>query len=137
MLRAAVPSVLLALLIAVGCTTRGRQFSADDVPRIRPGVTTQQEVRRVFGAPSSVRVSASGDARWSYVYEEQTRRDTRTLTKIGVSIASIFGLPIYVPPVDLAYETTTRHRLDVWFDDDSVVEDYTYEREDVPTRRVY
>jgi outer membrane protein assembly factor BamE (lipoprotein component of BamABCDE complex) len=128
---------LLMLLVALACTTRGRRFSADDVPRIRPGVTTQEDVRRLFGAPASVRVTASGGSRWSYVYEEETRRDTRTLTKIGVSIASIFGARVYIPPVDLAYETRTRHRLDVWFDGASVVEDYTYEREDVPTRRVY
>jgi outer membrane protein assembly factor BamE (lipoprotein component of BamABCDE complex) len=129
--------VTAGLLLALACSTRGRAFEPDSVVRIEPGWSTQEDIRRWFGAPVSVKTSAYGGARWKYIHEETTRRDTRTLTKIGRSITSILGSRVYVPPVDVAYENATRHELAVVFGPDGVVEDYTYERRDVPTRRVY
>lgn len=132
----------LALFLAAGalilaCATRGARFNVDAVAKIRPGVTTQAEVRRWFGQPVGVRVNASGTTRWRYLYEESERRDTGTLTKIGRSVASVFGLRVFVPPVDVAWENTTRHELDVLFGPQGVVEDYAYDRRDTPSRRVY
>lgn len=125
------------LVLVLACTTRGRAFDPDSVVRIEPGWTTQEEIRRWFGDPVAVQTSAYGGTHWGYILEETTRKDTGTITKIGRSIASIFGHRVYVPPVDVAYENTTRHKLTVLFGPDGVVEDYTYERRDIPTRRVY
>jgi outer membrane protein assembly factor BamE (lipoprotein component of BamABCDE complex) len=129
--------VCLALLLNWGCATRGRAFDADSVVRIQPGRTTQEDIRNWFGEPMAIQTSGYGGMRWGYIHEHTTRRDTGTITKIGRSIASIFGHRVYVPPVDVAYENTERHKLTVLFRDDGVVEDYTYERRDIPTRRVY
>jgi hypothetical protein len=82
-------------------------------------------------------MTAWGGYRWKYLHEERTRRDTGTITKIGRSIASIMRSRVYLPPVDVAYENVTRHELVVLFDEDGFVEDYRYEREDIPSRRVY
>jgi outer membrane protein assembly factor BamE (lipoprotein component of BamABCDE complex) len=127
---------LLALVCLLACATRGARFDADALPRIRPGRTTESEIRAWFGSPLGVRVNSSGATVWSYLYEETKRRDTGTLTKIGASIASILGSRVFIPPVDIAYEMTTRHELEVLFRE-GVVADYTYERRETPARVVY
>jgi len=126
-----------ALVMLAACATRGDRFNVDAVPKIIPGYTNQEEVLAWFGEPNSVRVWGSGGAEWGYVNEQEERRDTRTLTKIGRSIASIFGVRTYFPPVDVAYANTTRDALAVQFDAEGTVVDYTYERKEVPSRRVY
>ncbi len=128
---------LLLVVLLVACVSRGRGFDPDSIPRIEEGSTTQAEIRRWFGDPVAIRVRSSGITAWRYYHEEQTRRDTGTLTKIGRSIASIFGGRVYAPPLDVAYENTTRHELWVIFDPDGIVVDHVYERHDTPTRRVY
>ena len=135
----AVPRVALAALvvIAFGCSSTGRRFDPDSVPKIRPGVTTARDVQRWFGEPTSVETRGTGGMTWGYRYETQQRRDTRTITKIGRSIASIFGWRTFFPPVDVAYSNRTRHNLRVYFDENSVVRDYTYNRTDEPSQRVY
>ena len=124
-----------ALLLA--CVTRGGHFNADAVPRIRVDQTTQEQIREWFGEPVGVSIDSSGQTSWRYMYEEVERRDTRTITRIGRSIASIFGRRVIVPPVDIAYENETRHELNVRFDRDGIVRDYTYDRQTLPTKRVY
>jgi hypothetical protein len=58
-------------------------------------------------------------------------------------IRAWFGRPVsellhvFVPPLDVAYTNTVRHELEVFFDDEGRVEDYVYEREEIPSRRVY
>ena len=79
--------VVAGLLLCLACTTtRGGEFNVDMVPKIRPDVTTQEEVREWFGEPVGVRMNGSGQARWVYLYEEETRRDVApaTLGKIDV-----------------------------------------------------
>jgi len=48
-----VASIMMAALalVAAGCFTVGRQFPIEAVSQIRIGQTTQEEVRRLFGAP--------------------------------------------------------------------------------------
>jgi hypothetical protein len=136
LLRGLRPPAVLALL-ALACATSGTKFNADLIPRIQPDRSTEADVRRTLGAPTSIAVAGSGGARWRYYYEETTTRDTGSITKVGRSIASIFGFGMFWPPVDVAWEKTTRHDLVVFFGSDGVVRDYTYERTEVPTRRVY
>jgi outer membrane protein assembly factor BamE (lipoprotein component of BamABCDE complex) len=134
--RALVP-LAASVALALACASSGTKFDADSIPRIHPERSTQTDVRKIFGEPTSMAIAGSGGARWRYYYEETTTRDTGTLTKIGRSIASIFGFGMFWPPVDIAWEKSTRHDLVVFFDTNGVVRDYTYERTEVPTRRVY
>ena len=129
--------LILIAGVALACVTRGAAFNVDLIPRIEPGYTTQEEIREWFGEPQSVRVDSRGVTRWRYLHEEHTSRDTGTLTKIGRSIASIFRLRVFFPPVDVAYENSTRHELNVLLNPEGIVEDYVYERDDIPTHRVY
>ena len=130
--------VVAGLVLCLACTTtRGGEFNVDMVPKIRPDVTTQEEVRAWFGEPVGVRMNGSGQARWVYLYEEETRRDTGSITKIWRSIASIFRMRVFVPPADVSYENTTKHKLSVDFWSDGFVRDFEYERVEVPVKRVY
>ncbi len=134
--RASLPLVLL-LVVAGACAQSGRRFDPDRIPFIHPEKSTQADVRRIFGEPAGIATVASGDTRWSYLYEETTSRDTGVLTRIGAAVASIFGYPVFWSPVNIAWENTTRHELSVLFDGEGVVRDYAYERTEIPTRRVY
>lgn len=127
----------IALLVLAACATTGSPINEDSVGRIERGVTTEREIRKWFGDPASVRKTGSGHRSWGYRYEEKTRRDTGTLTKIGRSVASIFGARVFLPPVDVAYENRVRHRLVVYFDQGGTVVNYAYEREELPTKKVY
>jgi outer membrane protein assembly factor BamE (lipoprotein component of BamABCDE complex) len=135
-MRAAILSICL-LLAAAGCSTTGRPIDEDSVTKIQPYRSTQQDVRLWFGEPQSVRYNSHGRSSWRYLHEEHKRRDTGTITKIGRSIASIFGGRTYLPPVDLAYEEHTTHRLVVVFDSNGTVLDYAYERDTTPTKKIY
>jgi outer membrane protein assembly factor BamE (lipoprotein component of BamABCDE complex) len=127
----------VGMVALLACTTRGSAFDPDSVVRIEPGYSTQEHVRRIFGNPVALQTTAYGQTKWQYLYEETRRKDTRTLTKIGRSVASIFGIRVYLPPVDVAYETTIRHELHVLFGPDGIVEDYAYNRREIPSRRIY
>ncbi len=129
--------LVAGLLVVLACATRGGRFDVDSIPKIERDVTTQADIRRWFGEPVALRVNGSGAAQWSYLYEERTQRDTRTITRVWRSIASVFGMRVFFPPADVAYEKTTRHELEVYFWPDAVVRDYTYEREVIPSKRIY
>jgi outer membrane protein assembly factor BamE (lipoprotein component of BamABCDE complex) len=126
------------LALSLACTTtRGHEFDPDSIPKIKRDVTTQAEVQEWFGPPVGVRVNGSGRATWDYLYEENTRTDTGSITKVWRSISSIFRTRIFVPPGGVSYENTTRHSLTVDFGPDGVVRDFEYERTEVPVKRVY
>ena len=57
------------LALAVACTptvsTHGHTISADDLARIRPGITSREEVERLLGSPSTV--GTFDRERWFYI----------------------------------------------------------------------
>jgi outer membrane protein assembly factor BamE (lipoprotein component of BamABCDE complex) len=129
--------LLLLLALLAACASGGTPIDADSVTKIRPGASTQEDVRRWFGAPTAIRHTGSGKQTWRYEHVQHTRRDTGTITKIGRSITSILGARMIWPPVDVAYEETVRDELEVFFDPDGRVLDYSYEHSKVPSKRVY
>ena len=135
-LRRSAALAILGLLVAA-CATRGRDFDVDRVPHLRPGTTTQQEVTTWFGEPLGVRVDAGHGVRWHYLYEEEVRKDTGILGRIARAVGAVFGQRVITSPVNVADVDRTRHDLRVWFDREGVVRDYSYERRDIPSTRVY
>ena len=127
---------LCVLLLLAACATRGREFDVDRVPFIERGLSTQEDVRRWFGEPTSVKSRGSGVSAGGYLYEETETRDTRMLTRIGGWIAALLGYPVHVPPLGARYETRTTHSLQVFFDAEGVVTEYEYTRRQLPTRRI-
>jgi outer membrane protein assembly factor BamE (lipoprotein component of BamABCDE complex) len=126
-----------ALALAFGCASRGTAFDVDKLPLIEEGVTTRAEIEQWFGRPITVRSRPSGFAIYRYFHEEETRRDTGFLSRIGRMIAGLFGQPGVVSPVDVEYKNTVRHELVVLFDPDGIVTDVGYERTEIPSKRVY
>jgi outer membrane protein assembly factor BamE (lipoprotein component of BamABCDE complex) len=131
--------VACALVLApgAGCATRGTAFDVDKLPLIEEGVTTRAEIERWFGQPITVRSRPSGFAIYRYLHEEETRRDTRFLSRIGRLVAALLGRPGVASPVDVEYRNTVRHELMLLFDPDGIVTDVGYERTEIPSRRVY
>lgn len=129
--------VIIGMALLAGCATSGVAFDPEMVPHIRNGQTTDEDARRWFGSPRVMRSSGNGGAEWRYFYEEKTTHSTGTITKLGRSIASIFGWRTIYPPLDVEYSNRVRHRLDIWFDELGVVTDYEYERLETPSTRIY
>lgn len=130
-------AALAAAALVLGCATRGESFDEDMIPFLEDQVTTQEQVREWFGEPLSMRSRASGFSVWRYFEETETRRDTGTLSRIGRSIASIFGARAVTPPVDVEYKNETRHELVLLFDPDGILVEHGYERTRIPSKRVY
>lgn len=132
-------SLLAALLVLLcACASSGRQFSVDSVPMIQRGKWTQVDVQKRFGPPQGVVVRGSGPQLWRYRFEERsTGLDTGVLTRIAGFVARLFGQPFFGSPVNVRSATTTIYRLDVEFDQEGVVMDYTYASETRPEREVY
>ncbi len=130
--------LLVLALVSTGCSTAGRRFSPDLVPYIERGESTQQDVRRWFGEPTSVRVRGSGLSAWTYTYEERKRGDTRTITRLISWIGRLFGgfWSWWMPPFGVSYEVVTRHRLVVFFDEEGIATEYEYSREELPVLEV-
>jgi len=65
----------LALLVSTACsptvTTHGHRLDSTRLERIRPGVTTREEVRRLLGSPSTV--ATLDDRTWYYVAQRIER----------------------------------------------------------------
>ena len=129
--------ILLCSALLLACSTRGHPIDVDSIPKIQPGVTTQDQVDRWFGQPNTVSLRGRGGSRWVYEESEQETRSTRFLTRMGRFIASLFGYWTPVAPMDVTYTNTITHRLAIDFDASRVVIDYTYDRHEMPTHSVH
>ncbi|WP_417513431.1 outer membrane protein assembly factor BamE [Minwuia sp.] len=84
---------LLCVLTAQACTptkiTRGHHLEPEDLARIQPGVTTQQQVSDILGSPSSVATFKSHADIWYYISkksERYTELDESTVDQQVVAI---------------------------------------------------
>ncbi len=65
----------VALLLLTGCETSGNQGISQETEetvqtKLTEGVTTQAEVRQMFGAPGNISFTSGGHDIWSYDYAE-------------------------------------------------------------------
>lgn len=66
-LKLALIGVILAVLS--GCTIgKGNRIDSTNIPKIIKGVTTKQEVVKMFGQPSSTQITGDGTETWNYSY---------------------------------------------------------------------
>ncbi|MFY0635391.1 MAG: hypothetical protein JXQ91_16385 [Vannielia sp.] len=70
-----IAAALAALLALTGCDSTGNKGISQETEesvqsKLTEGVTTQAEVRQMFGAPGNVTFSAGGHDIWSYDYSE-------------------------------------------------------------------
>jgi hypothetical protein len=128
--------VALAVL-AAACGSSGKRFPVDSIPAIQRGRWTQKEVKARFGEPQGITVRDSGRSTWRYRYEENSSQDTGSVFRIGAFIASILGQRVITPPVGVRNTDATVYSLDVEFNREGVVQDYTYSRDTRPTKQVY
>ncbi len=91
----------------------------------------------MFGEPVKLQVQGSGGSSWKYDYREVKTRDTGIFTRIARFVLSLFGVRSIGPPVNVRYSNEIRHQLTVFFDDYGTVRDFTYERTDKPSKKIY
>ncbi len=70
--------LLTVLLAAIGCANMGREFPDHRVPDIQIGVTTQDDLRDMFGSPWRVGIE-DGKTTWTYgKYQYRLIGESRT-----------------------------------------------------------
>ncbi|MFZ2631203.1 MAG: outer membrane protein assembly factor BamE [Desulfosalsimonadaceae bacterium] len=70
--------MMTVLLVAVGCANMGRDFADHRVPDIQIGVTTQDDLRDMFGSPWRVGIE-DGKTTWTYgKYQYRLIGESRT-----------------------------------------------------------
>ena len=111
--------ILLATLMVVGCANTGnksvKNITTEEVDsKIKVGVTTQEEVRGMFGGALMTSFTDGGLAVWTYQYD-----DTSAFTKETVASAVLtFGLAG-------TKSKGTRTRLIILFDEKNIVKNYS------------
>ena len=129
---------LVALLVACTSVRTGTQVSADVVGEIERGVTTQADVQRSFGDPTSIQIRSDRTSVWRYSYEEVRAQDTGTLTRLLCTVGVLVRIPACLfNAVSYRNAKTTRDELTVRFDEDRLVTSYTYLHEEIPASGVY
>jgi hypothetical protein len=69
---------LAVMLVAAGCANMGRDFADNRVPDIQIGVTTQDDLRDMFGSPWRVGIE-DGKTTWTYgKYQYRLIGESRT-----------------------------------------------------------
>jgi outer membrane protein assembly factor BamE (lipoprotein component of BamABCDE complex) len=58
--------LLIGAIALAGCATESQSPNQQVAARIRPGVTTQPQIRSWLGEPSSLDQQGSGESRWGY-----------------------------------------------------------------------
>ena len=116
---------ILCALIA--CQTGGTKVNSDLVGSIRKGVTTQDEISRIYGAPTSRAFDANGVSIWTYTERGSRSADT------GVICDAIQFVVFFIPdrwmvcaPFSANIGQTKVKQLRVYFDTALLVQDFTY-----------
>lgn len=73
-----------ALVLAAGCTSTGVDVTSADIDRLKPGVTTKQEVIQRFGQPTSTRALPGGGEVFYYTHTETSIKPYQVLPLVFV-----------------------------------------------------
>jgi outer membrane protein assembly factor BamE (lipoprotein component of BamABCDE complex) len=85
MLRSIALSALLAFVLA-GCVSSGTNFNEDRVADIRKGVTTESELRQMFGEPGGTSLVSSGGRQLTWMYTEHKTSGQQFIPIAGPSL---------------------------------------------------
>ena len=104
-------SLAFVSLFLIGCATMGTKIEQSELAKIKDGVTTENEIIALFGAPSSKTVTDNGNILMLYVY-----------TKASPKLSS------FVPVVSLISSGTNSHQetLSVLLDENGIVKKHTF-----------
>lgn len=75
---------LAAVLLAAGCASTGVDVTSADIDRLKPGVTTRQEVIERFGQPTSTRALPGGGEVFYYTHTETSIKPYQVLPLVFV-----------------------------------------------------
>jgi len=97
-------AALLALSIA-GCSSVGKPIAKDKISQIQVGVTTESDLIRMFGMPSTKTLDANGNVVLSWVY---SRASTKPETFIPVAGVFVGGMNTRVQQLTVLVGKTGR-----------------------------
>lgn len=103
--------IILSILLISACGATGPNISQASVNQLQKGVTTTNDLRRLFGNPTTVTTSATGDTMWSY-------------TNIQTSVDAATYIPIvggFIGGADASVKTIT-----ITIDENQIVKDWVH-----------
>jgi outer membrane protein assembly factor BamE (lipoprotein component of BamABCDE complex) len=83
---------LIAALLAVamaGCSSVGKPIARDKINQVQVGVTTEAEVIRMFGVPSTKTLDASGTIVLTWVYSRAAAKPQTFIPVAGVFVGGM------------------------------------------------
>jgi outer membrane protein assembly factor BamE (lipoprotein component of BamABCDE complex) len=81
--------ILLAALLVVtvaGCSSVGTPIARDKVNQIQPGLTTEQDVLRMFGVPSTKTLDTSGRMVLSWIFSSASAKPQTFIPVAGAFV---------------------------------------------------
>jgi len=115
----AVIVLILCPLLIVGCATVGREMHLSEVNQIQKGITTKDEIIKVFGQPDTTYFGADGKLVFSYFASKCQN--------------TIYN---FIPIVNIVHSEMKmkNQMLVIVFSKDGVVEEYSFTNSDKPLK---
>jgi outer membrane protein assembly factor BamE (lipoprotein component of BamABCDE complex) len=119
--------------LGIACA-KGTPVETDQVTKIRPGVTTQADVRQWFGEPDRRELLGSEGTRWFYIHESVSKVDSANTAvdtaNLGLDVFRAVGqgAGMSLPTVPGARARSRQtDMLEIAFDPEGIVKDYAYQ----------
>jgi outer membrane protein assembly factor BamE (lipoprotein component of BamABCDE complex) len=71
-------------VLLCGCAAAGVEVKPSQVTQLKRGITTEQDVERILGHPTSMTVTADGGQTWVYSYASIQMRPTTFVPIVGL-----------------------------------------------------
>jgi hypothetical protein len=71
-------------LLLCGCAAAGVEVKPSQVAQFQRGITTEQDVEKALGQPTSMTVSGDGSQIWIYSYASMQMRSTSFIPIVGL-----------------------------------------------------
>jgi outer membrane protein assembly factor BamE (lipoprotein component of BamABCDE complex) len=82
-------AVFLLALAFAGCASVGTPIAQENVKKIRPGVTTEADLVRMFGPPSTRTLDSNGKTILGWIYSEAQTKGTTFIPIAGPFVGGV------------------------------------------------
>ncbi|RUO28768.1 hypothetical protein CWE12_10665 [Aliidiomarina sedimenti] len=110
---------ILTIIWLTGCASAGVQIDPAQIQDIEKGVTTEQEVKNMFGSPNSSGITAEGELFYVYTFARSTTNAATFIPVVGLFAGG---------------SNTDIEMLQIWFDSERKVKEYHFNKSNMETR---
>jgi outer membrane protein assembly factor BamE (lipoprotein component of BamABCDE complex) len=82
-------AALLIMALLASCASVGTPIAQENVKKIRPGVTTEADLVRMFGQPSTKTLDSNGKTILGWIYSEAQTKGTTFIPIAGAFVGGV------------------------------------------------